>query len=272
MTSAVRIVSPAAIHNGPVVSALLADLCRDEPIEVLAEVATGAVRVEPGGEPLRSLALVAAGRAAAGAGRGGAAVRGAVRALARHRPGVPRRRSCPTATRSPASRRLIAFTLPPLLRLLHRGVALEAHGQNLLVVLRDRRSGPAGLPGHGRGPRARRPPAPVRRTAGAARRSGHRRRRGAAHQTVRRRRVHRGQPADHHDDSGVRHRPGRALGTRRRRDPAHLRRPATRGTLRTRPLSWEPRSRSRRPPRCGCRPGPWRTSGHRSATRWPADD
>ncbi len=135
MTSAVRIVSPAAIRNGPVMSALLADLCRDEPIEVLAEVATGAVRDGPGGDPLRSLAVIQ--RAAPRLGPGEVAVPFA--ALCAPDPGTGRAFLAGFIDRPAADfERLIALTLPPLLRLLHRGVALEAHGQNLLVVLRDR--------------------------------------------------------------------------------------------------------------------------------------
>src|SRR5256886_3729392 len=56
MTSAVRIVSPAAVRNGPVVSALLADLGRRAGIGVLREVSAGAVIVD--GQPCRSLAMV----------------------------------------------------------------------------------------------------------------------------------------------------------------------------------------------------------------------
>jgi len=135
MTSAVRIVSPAAIRNGPVMSALLAGLCRDEPIEVLAEVATGAVRDGPGGEPLRSLAVVQ--RAAPRLGPGEVALPFAV--LSAPDPGTGKAFLAGFIDRPAADfERLMALTLPPLLRLLHRGVALEAHGQNLLVVLRDR--------------------------------------------------------------------------------------------------------------------------------------
>ena len=135
MTSAVRIVSPAAIRNGPVMSALLADLCRDQPIEILAEVATGAVRDGPGGEPLRSLAVIQ--RAAPRLGPGEVAL--PFGALCAPDPGTGKAFLAGFIDRPAADfERLMALTLPPLLRLLHRGVALEAHGQNLLVVLRDR--------------------------------------------------------------------------------------------------------------------------------------
>ncbi|MCW6010357.1 IucA/IucC family protein, partial [Micromonospora sp. CPCC 205371] len=48
MTSAVRTVSPAAVHNGPIVSALLARLARGTGLEVLREDPAGAARVDGG--------------------------------------------------------------------------------------------------------------------------------------------------------------------------------------------------------------------------------
>ncbi len=148
MTSAVRIVSPAAIHNGPVVSELLSRMCRSEPIEVLAETSTGAVLVD--GEPDRSLGMVI--RRAPRLAAGEVAVPFAVLAAASPsltragsttglvNDGVPGGRALLTdIVTDPVADfgRLIGLTLPPLLRLLHRGAALEAHGQNLLVILRD---------------------------------------------------------------------------------------------------------------------------------------
>ena len=56
MTSAVRTVSPAAVTNGPVLSALLRRLTADLPVSVLAETAAGAVVVD--GEPRRELAFL----------------------------------------------------------------------------------------------------------------------------------------------------------------------------------------------------------------------
>ncbi|MDT4986490.1 MAG: staphyloferrin synthase, partial [Micromonosporaceae bacterium] len=55
MTSAVRTVSAAAIHNGPLLSALIERAAAGR-LELLAEVAGGAVLVE--GQPCRSLAMV----------------------------------------------------------------------------------------------------------------------------------------------------------------------------------------------------------------------
>jgi siderophore synthetase component len=128
-------VSPAAVHNGPRLSELLRTLTAGLPLTVLAETAAGAVLVD--GRPQRRLAYL--------------------------RRQAPRVRSDETvvplaalAARSPADGRpllseavrdhggdpyrwladLAAVLWPPLLAMLHRGVALEAHGQNTLVVLR----------------------------------------------------------------------------------------------------------------------------------------
>jgi siderophore synthetase component len=140
MTSAVRTVSPAAIHNGPAVSALLLALAPRTPaLTVLPEVGAGAVLVD--GEPCRSLAVVHRTVPALGptevalplavlavpSAADGRAV--AAEIVAEAYPGNP-----------------LAFVveladlmLPALLTLLELGVALEAHGQNLLLVLRQGR-------------------------------------------------------------------------------------------------------------------------------------
>jgi staphyloferrin A synthase len=133
MTSAVRIVSPAAVHNGPVVSAIVGPLAARVGVELLAEPAAGAVLVD--GEPCRSLSM-----------------------LHRRAPQIrPHERVVPLGALcapSPASGRalltelpdppawlaaLAHLLLPALLRLLAQGVALEAHGQNTLVVLAEGR-------------------------------------------------------------------------------------------------------------------------------------
>jgi len=139
MTSAVRIVSPAAVHNGPIVSTLVAELAAPLGLTVLREVAAGAVLVD--GQPCRSLAMVQreapapgadevvmplAALAAPSAASGRPLVTEAVDA------GYP---GDPLGFAGDLARLL----LPPLLRLLHLGVALEAHGQNTLVGLRDGR-------------------------------------------------------------------------------------------------------------------------------------
>lgn len=140
MTSAVRTVSAAAIHNAPIVSALLLGLVRRAPeLRILPEPASGAVLVD--GEPCRSLAVVHRRVPALGAGE----VALPLAALAAPSPAD----GAPIVTEVVGSaygkdpgrfiEALAALTIPPLLRMLDLGVALEAHGQNLLVVLREQR-------------------------------------------------------------------------------------------------------------------------------------
>jgi hypothetical protein len=126
MTSAVRTVSPAAVHNGPILSALIRRLTTDLPIDILAETDAGAVIVD--GRPQRHLAF-----------------------LRREAPTLrPDETAVPMAVLSAVPMLLervhdaYGFMVllgeklfAPLLELLRRGVALEAHGQNTLVVLRD---------------------------------------------------------------------------------------------------------------------------------------
>ncbi|SDY95559.1 Siderophore synthetase component [Micromonospora pattaloongensis] len=132
MTSAVRTVSPAALRNGPVVTAFLAELTRPlDAITVLPETAAGAALVD--GEPCRSLAVLV--RQAPP----GDAV--PLAALAAPSPAT----GAPLVTEAVALgyagdpvaflADLAGVLLPPLLWLLRHGVALEAHGQNTLVVL-----------------------------------------------------------------------------------------------------------------------------------------
>ena len=126
MTSAVRTVSPAAVHNGPLLSRLLRDVTRDLPLEVLGEFGAGAVLVD--GVPQRHLAHLR--RAAPQlSGREVAVPLAAVGSLAGAVGDDPY-----------AWMEALADVLwPPLLAVLARGVALEAHGQNTLVVLDDGR-------------------------------------------------------------------------------------------------------------------------------------
>jgi siderophore synthetase component len=135
MTSAVRLVSPAAVRNGPPVSGLLARLGARYGVEVLREVAAGAVLVD--GQPCASLAVV---RRRAPVLRPGE-VALPLAALAAPSPASGRPLVVEAAGPRPAGwfAALVQVLLPPLLRLLHAGVALEAHGQNTLVVLRDGR-------------------------------------------------------------------------------------------------------------------------------------
>ena len=128
MTSAVRTVSPAAVHNGPILSALLRQLTADLPIDVLAETTAGAVRID--GHPQRRLAFLAreAPRLADGETVVPLAMYGASALLLS---------TVPNAYDFLVLMGSLLFA--PLLRVLDRGVALEAHGQNTLVVLRDHR-------------------------------------------------------------------------------------------------------------------------------------
>lgn len=137
MTSAVRTVSPAAVRNGPVLSAFL-DRLGVAGIHLQPERAAGAALVD--GEPFRSLAV-------------------AIRPAPRLRPGELALPLASLAAPSPVTGRILAAELadragggphdflaatvralvPPTLVLLDLGVALEAHGQNTLLVLHDRR-------------------------------------------------------------------------------------------------------------------------------------
>ncbi|MET8153126.1 IucA/IucC family protein [Actinoplanes sp. NPDC049668] len=132
MTSAVRTVSPAAVHNGPRLSALLARLTADLPLTVLRETAAGAALVD--GEPRRDLAYLR--RAAPEVGPTETVVPLAVLATPSPRDGRP---LLLEAVDDPYAwwHRLAHLLLPPLVTVLARGVALEAHGQNTLVVLDD---------------------------------------------------------------------------------------------------------------------------------------
>jgi len=140
MTSAVRIVSPAAVRNGPLLSALLISLGADLGLEIWPEPAAGAVLGDDG-EPLRDLAVTTrkamlpqpdevimpiAALAAPSPSDGRPLIREAVTLGYGGHPGG-------------FIADLAALLLPPLLTLLHRGVALEAHGQNLLITLQHGR-------------------------------------------------------------------------------------------------------------------------------------
>jgi siderophore synthetase component len=128
MTSAVRTVSPAAVHNGPLLSALLTGLTADLPIRPLVETHAGAVLV--GGEPHRHLAYLR--RQAPRPGPGETVL--PLGALA-----VPELLREAVDDPYDWMDALAPLLWTPLTRLLDRGVALEAHGQNTLVVLRGGR-------------------------------------------------------------------------------------------------------------------------------------
>lgn len=144
MTSAVRIVSPAAVRNGPVVSKLLATLSADLGLSVWPELAAGAV-LDTDGSPLRSLAVVA--RRAARPGPNEVILPVAALAAPSPADGRPLIREAVTLGYGGHPGGFLAdlagLLVPVLLTLLHRGVALEAHGQNLLLTLTHGR--PTGL-------------------------------------------------------------------------------------------------------------------------------
>lgn len=122
MTSAIRTVSPAAVHNGPRLSALLRTLTADLPLSVLAETAAGAVIVD--GVPQRRLAYLR--RQAPRVGPGEVVVPLAALGVV-----------LDAMVDDPYAwwENLSLILWPALLAVLERGVALEAHGQNTLVVL-----------------------------------------------------------------------------------------------------------------------------------------
>ncbi|MEV6349302.1 IucA/IucC family protein [Actinoplanes sp. NPDC051851] len=126
MTSAVRTVSPAAVHNGPILSRLLTQLTADLPIEILAETEAGAVITDNG--PDRHLAHLV--RRAPRLARGERAVPLGVLAAV---PAWLAETGDPYTIWEELGSKLFA----PLATVLDRGVALEAHGQNTLAVLRD---------------------------------------------------------------------------------------------------------------------------------------
>lgn len=132
MTSAVRTVSPAAVHNGPRLSALLERLTADLPLTVLRETSAGAVLLD--GAPSRRLAHLR--RAAPRAGATETVVPLAVLAAPAPADGRP---LLLEIVDDPYAwwHRLAHLLLPPLVTVLDRGVALEAHGQNTLLVLDD---------------------------------------------------------------------------------------------------------------------------------------
>jgi siderophore synthetase component len=156
LTTATRVVSPATAHNGPMMSALLAEICRREHgfggrFVSLAEWAAGSYRPAPG-EPVdaaASLAAIVRESPERHVGDGEIALPVAALAARSPRSGQPlladvldelastRRRSCSdTAERFLAS--YCDCALPALFTLLSRwGVALEPHGQNAVVVLRS---------------------------------------------------------------------------------------------------------------------------------------
>jgi siderophore synthetase component len=136
MTSAVRTVSAAAIHNGPLLSTLVAGTGL---VDLMSEAAAGAALVD--GVPCRSLAMVR--RQAPRPAHGEVVI--PVAALAARSPADGRPLAVEASTIGYAGSPTGFFTdlvnllFPPLTALLHLGVALEAHGQNMCLALRGGR-------------------------------------------------------------------------------------------------------------------------------------
>jgi siderophore synthetase component len=134
MTSAVRDISGESVLNSAPLSALLEQLCAELGGALRISRNLAAAGALSGGEPCRELAVLVRESPEVHAGPGERVV--PLAALVEHPPGV--------ADPVRWLRALAALAWTPLLRLLTRGVAMEAHGQNLLVVL-DRRDRPLRL-------------------------------------------------------------------------------------------------------------------------------
>ena len=147
MTSAVRTVSSAAVHNGPVLSVLLTEISRREGgwggrFALLTEPASGCY-VDPERGPSGSLAALAREPADRHLWPGEVPVPVAAlsaRTPANEPPLVAQAVRMAGVDAAAWLDRYCRVVLPAMLTLLTRwGVALEAHGQNTLVVLRDGR-------------------------------------------------------------------------------------------------------------------------------------
>jgi siderophore synthetase component len=156
LTTAIRVVSPATLYNGPLISTLLAEISRRERgfggrFVSLTELAGGSYQPGPGGLVEATARLAAIARESPECHAGGGEVALPVAALAARSPlsGRPllaevldQLASELRASRAEAAARFLAgyceCALPALFALLSRwGVALEAHGQNAVVVLRE---------------------------------------------------------------------------------------------------------------------------------------
>lgn len=156
LTTAVRIVSPAAARNGPMMSGLLTQICRREygfggRFTSLAELASGSYRPAPD-EPVdaaASLAAIARESAERHVGAGEVALPAAALTARSPLTGKPLladifdelASTYALPLRDAAAHFLGSYcdcALPALLTLLSRwGIALEAHGQNTVVVVHD---------------------------------------------------------------------------------------------------------------------------------------
>ncbi|HMC09213.1 MAG TPA: IucA/IucC family protein [Actinomycetota bacterium] len=155
LTTAVRTVSPEAVQNGPAVSAVLAGICRREPgfgkrFVALAELAGGSYRPPPDQPPDAAASLAAIARDSPERHTAAGEVALPAAALAARSPltGRPlladaleelgsRRRQPPPDAAASFLEAYCDCSLAPLLTLLSGwGIALEAHGENAVVVLR----------------------------------------------------------------------------------------------------------------------------------------
>ncbi|HXT46923.1 MAG TPA: IucA/IucC family protein [Pseudonocardiaceae bacterium] len=159
LTTATRVVSPPTVHNGPIMSALLAQICRREGgfggrLIGLAELAGGSYRTVPGEPPEAAASLAAIIRESPERHADDGEVALPVAALAARSPLTGRpvlaealdelastHRWSSSDSGDTAMHFLARYcdcTLPALFALLSRwGVALEPHGQNAVVVLRN---------------------------------------------------------------------------------------------------------------------------------------
>lgn len=155
LTTATRVVSPATVQNGPVMSRLLAEICRREDgfggrFVGLAELASGSYRPAPGEPPDAAASLAAIVRESPERHAADGEVALPAAALTARSPlnGRPllidvldELASTYRVSLSDTAACFLASycecMLPALLALLSRwGVALEAHGQNVVVVVR----------------------------------------------------------------------------------------------------------------------------------------
>ncbi|MGH3824945.1 MAG: IucA/IucC family protein [Pseudonocardiaceae bacterium] len=156
LTTAIRVVSPATVRNGPIISALLAEISRREHgfggrLISLTELASGNYRPAPGEPAEAAASLGAIIRESPERHAGERELALPVAALAARSPltGQPLLADVLDElafthghSRSEAAKFFLArycdCLVPALLTLLSRwGVALEPHGQNAIVVLRD---------------------------------------------------------------------------------------------------------------------------------------
>jgi staphyloferrin A synthase len=132
MTSAVRQVSGAAVNNGPAATDLLTRVAAGTGLRILPEVAAGAV-LDDSGLPHPMLAMILRRAPLPGPGD----IWTPVAALTQQDPDI-RNQAIELGYGGHAVafwRDLAGLLVPAVLTMLHRGVGLEAHGQNLLVRL-----------------------------------------------------------------------------------------------------------------------------------------